>query len=211
MEGIIYRAFHLESERSYVGQTSATLKQRLYTHRYHMKTGTDTHFYNALRKYGWDAFRWEVLEEVEDVSKLDSREIWWISRYDSCRKGFNITQGGGGHRGFSPSAATVEKTRKRMFGNKFRLGIPHTEEACLKMSKSRRGRKLTEAAKKAISESRIGVKNCMAKLDEDKVLWIRRVVGHGYLNYTQVMKALDISRSRVSVVVLKQEWKHVND
>lgn len=47
----------------------------------------------AIRKYGKDNFTIELIEEVK-VDKLDEREVYWISFYDSYNKGYNCTLGG---------------------------------------------------------------------------------------------------------------------
>ena len=55
--------------------------------------GSNTKFHRALRKYGKDGFIWEVIEEV-DNDKLNEREIYWISYYNSYKQGYNSTTGG---------------------------------------------------------------------------------------------------------------------
>lgn len=51
--------------------------------------------YKAIRKYGKENFTIESLEEVT-FDKLDEREMYWIAYYDSFKKGYNATIGGGG-------------------------------------------------------------------------------------------------------------------
>ena len=47
----------------------------------------------AIRKYGKENFTIELIEEVE-VDKLDEREVYWISFYNSYNNGYNCTKGG---------------------------------------------------------------------------------------------------------------------
>lgn len=49
----------------------------------------------AMRKYGLEAFRFEVLEYC-GIDELDEREIYWIHEYGSNRQGvgYNLTMGG---------------------------------------------------------------------------------------------------------------------
>ena len=68
---------------------------RKYEHRYkaYYEDGKDYNspFYRAIRKYGWDSLKYEVLntaysDTIEDLtSKLDSLEIYYIGQYDSYK------------------------------------------------------------------------------------------------------------------------------
>ena len=47
----------------------------------------------AIKKYGKENFTIELIEQVEK-DKLDEREVYWISFYNSYQKGYNCTLGG---------------------------------------------------------------------------------------------------------------------
>ena len=67
---------------------------------------------NARRKYSdFTKWKYQVLEECE-IEKLDDREEYWIEYYDSHnpQKGYNLTLGGGGSRGYIAS----EEARKKI-------------------------------------------------------------------------------------------------
>lgn len=50
-----------------------------------------------MNKYGIENFIIEELEQVEDESKLDEREIYWIQELQTYgRNGYNATKGGDG-------------------------------------------------------------------------------------------------------------------
>ena len=49
--------------------------------------------YRAMRKHGKDIFHIEQIEEC-DNEKLNEREKYWISYYDSYKNGYNSTPGG---------------------------------------------------------------------------------------------------------------------
>ena len=40
----------------------------------------------AFRKYGVDAFSFEIIEEIEDRDKANIREDYWINYYDTIKK-----------------------------------------------------------------------------------------------------------------------------
>lgn len=90
---ICYVATHVESGKRYVGITKRTLNVRKRQHENYAKRGsTESRLYEAIRKYGNDAFNWEIVAEGRDeVIKLLERTLintWDTNRYD----GFN-TQG----------------------------------------------------------------------------------------------------------------------
>jgi group I intron endonuclease len=60
------------------------------------KRGEQTHFHRALRKYGIDAFSWEIIEECS-LEQLNEKEKYWIEYYDSINTGYNMTFGGDGY------------------------------------------------------------------------------------------------------------------
>ena len=48
----------------------------------------------AFRKYGVDAFSFEIIEEIEDRDKANIREDYWINYYDTIKNGYNQMRGG---------------------------------------------------------------------------------------------------------------------
>lgn len=102
MIGVIYMYTNNINNKVYIGQTNRP-KIRQVEHKCHsLKRGTSTHFYNAVRKYGWDNFKYSILEEISANSLkdlqilLNEREIYWIKFYKSTdkTKGYNISNGG---------------------------------------------------------------------------------------------------------------------
>lgn len=70
-------------------------------------------FHKKIRQYGWDNFIYEILEEIEDSTKLDEAEIKWIAYYDSYHNGYNDTPGGRGR-----SGPLSDETKKKISLNK---------------------------------------------------------------------------------------------
>lgn len=53
--------------------------------------------YNAIKKYGIENFKIEVLEYVENNYILEEKEIYWIKKLDTYGKnGYNASKGGDG-------------------------------------------------------------------------------------------------------------------
>jgi len=109
MLGIIY-CYTSPSGKKYIGQT--TDKDRLSKHLYLCNKGVDLPFYRAIRKYGIENFKYEVLFNIENddikiVKKvLSEKEIYFILLFDSFKNGYNCSEGGEGNLGFKHSENT---------------------------------------------------------------------------------------------------------
>jgi len=125
MKGIIYCAVS-PSGKKYFGRTIQFLSKRKYTHNYDARNGSQVFFHRAIRKYGEQNIKWEIIEEVEKLTKielinyLNEREIYHINKNKSIYPdGYNLTKGGGnfgGEKGLIQSEETIEKRRQSMMG-----------------------------------------------------------------------------------------------
>lgn len=97
MNGFIYKITNRVNGKVYIGQTRFTVEHR---YKQHIKNFNIEHrkqpLYMAFAKYGIENFTVETVEECP-IEKLDEREIYWIAKYDSFKKGYNATQGGKGN------------------------------------------------------------------------------------------------------------------
>lgn len=113
--GLIYR-YESPSGKSYIGQTNDELnrkrqhKQAAYNEK---DKSYNCKFHIAIRKYGFDSFKYEILyttfcDTLEElINILNKKEIYYIGLYDSYRNGYNMTIGGNQLRGeLHPSYGT---------------------------------------------------------------------------------------------------------
>jgi group I intron endonuclease len=86
----IYMFRNIINGKVYVGQ-SVSIKTRFREHRRKRNFLTNIPFYRAVAKYGWGNFDFSIIEVV-DASKLDERESFWISFFNSHKPkfGYNI-------------------------------------------------------------------------------------------------------------------------
>ena len=63
MTGRIYKVTCLENDKIYVGQTTKSLQKRWYVHLAHARNGRKCALHNAIRKYGVERFRIELIED----------------------------------------------------------------------------------------------------------------------------------------------------
>ena len=150
MIGTIYKLTS-PSGKIYIGQTT-NLKDRkrcLYnTNKYYSGHKLD----NAIKKYGIENFKYEILVQIEMEDKfllrehLDVLEIQYIEKYNSYNNGYNMTLGGSGSKGCFQTEESRKKISEKAKGRKG----------------SMLGKHLTEEQKRKVSEfakTRIGDKN----------------------------------------------------
>ena len=88
----IYKITHLESGRTYVGQ-SVDIANRW---KQHGKRGsgaeqiTNNKLYPAMLEYGLEAFMFEILEEISDPNKLNTAEKYWQDYFKSQEFGYSM-------------------------------------------------------------------------------------------------------------------------
>src|SRR5699024_942578 len=90
----IYKIKNKINGKSYIGQ-SKRISRRWREH----KRGTeDSVISKAIKKYGEDNFIFEVIEPCS-VEELDAKEVFYIKKYETYKKGYNMTIGGDGVKG----------------------------------------------------------------------------------------------------------------
>lgn len=107
--GCLYRLTS-PSNKSYVGITKRSFDDRWKSHIKDSKRGDNLALYNAMQKYGHDAFRCEVLVIANDMDYLCNLERKTISVFGTkSPNGYNLVAGGEGS--FDPSEETRTKMR----------------------------------------------------------------------------------------------------
>ena len=92
---VIYKATNLVNQKIYIGQTN-NLEKRKKRHAY-LATTSSTAFHKALRKYGYENFRWDVLAECETRTQANSLESKFINEYGGISNPFVYNEKDGGH------------------------------------------------------------------------------------------------------------------
>ena len=142
----IYKITNKLNGKVYIGQ-SRDIDARW---RQHINAKDNFAIHNAIKKYGKENFKFEVLLECPaDMLNIWERDM--IALYDCISpNGYNLTEGGEGHH-------LSEETRLKMSNT--RKGKHHSEETKIKISNARKGVKLkphSEETKHKISESHKG-------------------------------------------------------
>jgi group I intron endonuclease len=158
---VIYKATNSLNGMSYIG-FAIDLSKRMAEHQKKAQSDDRQYFHNAIRKYGWDTFQWEV---ILDEATLDD-EVRLIEEHGTYTHGYNLTKGGEGKLGYMTSDTTKDKladaARNRIIGEKqldtLRANakrmkdVGHTDEVKEKLRQNMLGKPKTAEHKANISK-----------------------------------------------------------
>lgn len=142
-KGIIYRA---ESPvgKKYYGQTVQKFKYRKSRHIRDARNGSNWRFHQALRKYGNDNFRWEVIEtynnenKKELINKLNERETYWVRRDKTNLFKYGYNSSFGGDNALANRRPHSQETKEKIKNSL--IGVKHTQERKNNISKAHKGK-----------------------------------------------------------------------
>lgn len=135
---IIYKTTNLINGKFYVGKDQKNNPEYL---------GSGMLLGKAIKKYGKDNFKKEILEYCKDKEELATKERYWIDKLDARNKkiAYNIGQGGDGGDNFSghPNLDSIKKKISnskigKEAWNKGKTDL-HSKESKKKMSESKIG------------------------------------------------------------------------
>lgn len=110
--GKIYKIKNLVNQKEYVGCTISTLKKRFEEHIFRCtKSDSNTKLCNSIRKYGFENFRIELIDEC-DVSIIYEKEKYFINEMNTFKNGLNSTYGGEGCLGYKHNEEIRKKISK---------------------------------------------------------------------------------------------------
>tara|TARA_R110000824_G_scaffold47256_1_gene134785 strand:+ start:492 stop:1151 length:660 start_codon:yes stop_codon:yes gene_type:complete len=211
----IYKITNKQNGKIYIG-SSLNIYQRFYMHKNHLNKNNhhSSHLQRAWDKYGKENFIFEIIEEVPDKNMLLEREQHYMDTAKSYERenGYNI----------NPTATS-------------RLGAKHTEETKRKMSESQKesgrwkgkknpmygvsligpdhgmyGKMHSPESREKISENHhdvSGANNPKAKLDWEKVDFIRAAYKNKIHTVKELMKLFCAGQSTIYNVLYEKTWK----
>lgn len=152
LEGIVYMATCLTSGKIYIGKTSYNLSTRKSQHKWEALNNVSNGmiFHKAIRKYGWDDFKWETIFSSEDPEEVHQAEYELIAELQAVEFGYNIAKGGEGVGRVHPR--TVAQ-RERVARCK-ELGVWRLPESIEKGRQKKIGVRRTEEHKETMSKAR---------------------------------------------------------
>ena len=88
----IYKITNIQNNKSYIGQSIRPVEQRFHRHiNDALNNILDTHFARAIRAYGKENFKLEVIDTAETQDELNQKEQYWIRYYNTVEDGYNET------------------------------------------------------------------------------------------------------------------------
>ena len=94
--GYIYSFTNLINDKRYIGLTTNPELRKSRHIEYSKDINCQAPLYRAIRKYGLENFKFEIIEHDVPIELLSEREKFWIKEFDSMNNGYNSTPGGEG-------------------------------------------------------------------------------------------------------------------
>ena len=147
--GYVYKITNTVNNKSYIGiSIHEPEKKRI---KQHLSGNGNRLIANAVKKYGKDAFTYEILEENIFDEFLPDLEVAYIANHNTVApNGYNLNSGGN---------YVVHSQVSRQKISKALKDRERTQEHCLNISKALKGRKLSADHCHKISESNKGKNN----------------------------------------------------
>jgi len=144
---IIYKTTNLINGKFYVGKDANNRNYYL---------GSGSILDRAIKKYGRENFKKEILEECNSLEELSEKEIFWIKELNATDEtiGYNIAEGGLGGDTFTNDP---NKEIRREIIRENSIGRKHSEETKKKLSNLKKGIKFSEEHKQKLKELHKGM------------------------------------------------------
>ena len=128
----VYGWRNIHTDEWYIGQTSQTMKRRI-----HSGYESCKKFYEAINEWGWPSFEENILRLCTSREEADYWEKYYIEKYNSIEKGYNISHGVHDGNGHIWTEEERQERSDRMSGERNPYyGKHHSEEIRKKMSEN---------------------------------------------------------------------------
>lgn len=216
----IYIITNTLTGKSYIG-SSIRVSVRMAQHkralrgRYH----DNKKLQRSWDKYGKCNFVFAVVELTDEPMEVAALEQRWIDTLDCLGDdGFNLCPVAGSCAGFKHSEETIQKRKGRTPWNKGISGYktkPATAERKQKISAAQLGSKnhnfgksVPESVKQKCRDSYRGAQCHLAKLDDEKVTFIKAAILRGD-NGAELARRYGVARTQISLIKRGLTWRHV--
>lgn len=90
----VYKITNSINNKVYVGRTIRSIEQRYKEHLQSLENGDTRHLYSAMRKYGANNFKIELIEECSTLDEMIEKEAYYCELLEAYTKGYNMTTAG---------------------------------------------------------------------------------------------------------------------
>ena len=159
--GVIYMITNCITGKSYVGRRKLLTTSVGQLHSYY---GSGSYIRRAIQAHGIENFKKVYIDVAYNDEELDEKEIYYIEKYKTIERGYNLTPGGDHFRGHITNNELRKKKISEWSRNwwsnpenkekfkQLKLGTKHSEETKRKMSESAK-KSWTEERHKSAKES----------------------------------------------------------
>lgn len=179
---VIYKLTNKKNGKSYIGQTTQSLTERLWQHS--NRSPSQTHrsaIYNAIKKNGIKAFTIEIIATASSLEELNELEVLYIKKHSTLAPdGYNLLKGGD-NRECHPN--TKRKISKSLKGTQIKN----------RMNGSPKGRPVSEERRRRISDT---LKGRPAVQNNEPI--IDTITGVLYSSQKEAALALNVSRQTIN-------------
>lgn len=191
MKNGVYQIRNLTDGKRYIGSAAERrgIPQRWSVHQAQLKRQRhhSSYLQNAWEKYGADKFVFEVLLYCDPVDCVMYEQI----AIDHYKPEYNILPNAGNCLGRLVTLQTKKRLSNALRGNQNWLGKNHSK-----------------ATRKKMSQAQSGENNPMAKLTEDDVREIKRLLHH-HITQDKIAHQFGITRTTVSHIKNGRYWSWV--
>ncbi len=124
IKGLIYKITNSINNKIYIGQTTRGFLERYSEYKSDFNNrskSSNIYLYNSFLKYGFDNFKFEIIDTADTIEILNEKEIHYINKYNTTDRnfGYNLHEGG-------RNSLLSEETKLKMSIS--RKGKPKTKE-----------------------------------------------------------------------------------
>lgn len=148
------------SGKRYIGITAQTVEKR-WQNGFGYAYGENDYFFNAIKKYGWDNIKHEILFTGLTKSDAEEKEIELIAKYNTTSRdcGYNLETGG------YACPKHTDESKRRM--SKMQKEIwDKSPERKVKLAEYRRGKSLSEETKEKLRQANLGKKQSTETIEK---------------------------------------------
>lgn len=225
---IIYKATNIVNGKIYIGLTKQTLQARQWNHKTDAKIypRSNNRFHNAIRKYGWEAFEWEEIDNAMFPEDLCEKEKYWIKHYNTYENGYNATTGGEnnfeqeGLKGEKNPLAKITEEKALeiidlLFAGELSISeiAKHTKISkaivnsisCGAWSHLYNGKCPAKAGRKPVLRPRKGENHGNAIVNEEQVIEVKRLLSL-YIPMTEISEITNIPYGTIDAIKRGKNW-----
>lgn len=175
------------------------------------KAVKDYPLYIAIEKYRWENITWEIIELNLSLEEAKEKEIFYINKYNSYKKGgYNMTKGGDHSSNYKLTKEQIDQIKELLIENKismieianiYKISVSLVSQIC--SGKKRNNNKIKR--KKLTMK---GSSNGSSKLTEEQVSKIKKDLIEG-VSRNELKDKYNVSKSLIQSIATGGSWVHV--